>query len=95
VARPQPSLSLAEALRLFRLLGKPTRLRLLVLLAARGEASVGDLVAASGLSFGNVSAHLGLLRLASVVATRREGQKILYRINSPPAAEVLRGVCEE
>jgi ArsR family transcriptional regulator len=57
-----------------------------------GEVSVGDLVAATGLSFGNVSAHLGLLRLARVVTSRREGQRVYYRVGSPFAAALLRRV---
>jgi ArsR family transcriptional regulator len=90
---PRPSLP--EAADLFRLLGDPARLRLLLLLAARGEVCAGELAAAAGRSPSAGNAHLGLLRLAGVVAPRREGQHVCYRLSSPFVAEVLRGVCEE
>jgi ArsR family transcriptional regulator len=87
---PRPPLP--DAARLFRLLGEPTRLRLLVLLAARGEASVGDLADALGGPRSNISWHLMQLRRGRVVGYRREGQKIFCRLSSPFAAEVLRRV---
>jgi ArsR family transcriptional regulator len=95
VARPQPSLSLAEAAQLFRLLGEPTRLRLLLLLADRGESSVGALTEAVGLSEPTTSAHLRQLRLPGVVTSRREGHRVYYRLTSPFVAELLRQVCED
>ena len=95
MTRPQPSPSLAEAAQLFRLLGEPTRLRLLLLLADRGESSVGALTEAVGLSQANVSNHLLRLRLAGAVAPRREAQRVYYRLSSPFVAELLRQVCED
>jgi DNA-binding transcriptional ArsR family regulator len=77
---------------LFRLLGDRGRLRLLVILADRGEACVGDLAGAAVLPYGNVSNHLMRLRLAGVVATRREGHRVYYRLRSRLAAELLRRV---
>jgi DNA-binding transcriptional ArsR family regulator len=90
---PRPSLP--EAARLFRLLGEPTRLRLLVLLAARGEVSVGELAAAAGRSQSVACAQLGMLCLAGVVASRREGHWVYYRLSSPVAAALLRRVRAE
>jgi ArsR family transcriptional regulator len=86
------ALSLPEAAQLFRLLGEPTRLRLLLLLADRGEASVGDLAAAAGRSQPAASLHLGLLRRAGVVTSRREWKRVYFRLSSPFAAALLRRV---
>jgi DNA-binding transcriptional ArsR family regulator len=91
--QPQPPLSVPEAADLFRVLGGPTRLRLLLLLAARGEATVGALIEAAGLSQPALSGHLLRLRLAGVVAARREGKRVYYRLSSPLATDLLRRVC--
>jgi DNA-binding transcriptional ArsR family regulator len=87
-----PRLPLPEAARLFRLLGEPTRLRLLMLLAARGEVSAGDLAAATNRSQSASCIHLGLLRRGGVVISRRVGRRVYYRLSSPRAAALLRRV---
>jgi ArsR family transcriptional regulator len=72
--------------RLCRVLGDPKRLRLLNELRNR-ERSVGELAEALGLSYPNVSQHLGLMRDAGVVATRRDGTTVFYRLAYPQIAE--------
>jgi rhodanese-related sulfurtransferase len=52
-------------------------------LLAQGERSVEQLADAAGLSVANASQHLQVLRRAGLVATRREGARVLYR----PAGE--------
>jgi ArsR family transcriptional regulator len=81
-----------EAARLFRLLGEPTRLRVLLLIRGRGEARPSDLAAAAGLTRATTVYHLMLLRRGGVVGTRRAGQQVFYRITSPWVAEVLKAV---
>jgi DNA-binding transcriptional ArsR family regulator len=88
-----PPLPVPEAADLFRALGDPTRLRLLLFLAARGEVSVSALIEAAGLSQPALSGHLRRLRLAGVVMPRREGKRVYYRLSSPLAADLLRRVC--
>jgi DNA-binding transcriptional ArsR family regulator len=93
VPRTRPPLpSLPGAADLFRLLGEPTRLRLLLLLAARGEVSVNDLGEAVDRSQPVVSAHLILSRRCRVIVPRREGRRVYYRLNSTFVADVLRRV---
>jgi ArsR family transcriptional regulator len=72
--------------RLCRVLADPKRLRLLNELRNR-ERSVGELAEALGLSYPNVSQHLGLMRDAGVVATRRDGTTVFYRLAYPQIAE--------
>jgi ArsR family transcriptional regulator len=70
------------AARFFRVLGDPTRLRLLSLLldAPIGECSVGELVAALDVPQSRVSTHLGCLRWCGLVQARREGKQVYYRV---------------
>jgi DNA-binding transcriptional ArsR family regulator len=89
VARRIP---LPEALRLFRVLGDETRLRLLLALSRRGEVAVGDLAAAVGLRHPRVSYQLGILRESGLVCYRREGKRHYYRLASPFVAGLLRDV---
>jgi DNA-binding transcriptional ArsR family regulator len=63
-----------------QLLGDRTRLKILWALAMRREESVGELAAATGAQPAGVSQHLGKLRLAGLVTTRRDGTKIYYSL---------------
>jgi ArsR family transcriptional regulator len=88
-----PSLGVSQAAQLFRLLGDESRLRLLLLLAERGEVCVGDLAAARGLSPAGVSCQLMLLRIAGLVSYRRQGLRNYYRLTSPLVIDWLRQIC--
>ena len=79
--------------RRFAVLGEPTRLRLLNLMHGRGEASVGELVEATGGSQANVSKHLGVLLTERMVSRRREGSRALYSIADPTLMKVCDEVC--
>ncbi|MDO5076030.1 metalloregulator ArsR/SmtB family transcription factor [Corynebacterium sp.] len=62
-----------------KLLAEPTRLHLLWLLVDN-EHNVAELVDAVGVSRTVVSQHLAKLRLGGLVASRREGRNIIYRV---------------
>lgn len=47
-----------------------------------GERCVSDLAAAVGISVHNVSQHLRVLKERSLVASRKEGQTVYYRITN-------------
>jgi ArsR family transcriptional regulator, arsenate/arsenite/antimonite-responsive transcriptional repressor len=86
---------LAELIaRRFAVLGEPTRLRLLNLMHARGEASVSELVEATGGTQANVSKHLGVLLGARMVARRRQGSHALYSIADPQLIALCDQVCD-
>ncbi|MGI8946869.1 MAG: ArsR/SmtB family transcription factor [Ornithinimicrobium sp.] len=72
---------LAEVARVFKLLGDPTRARLLYALLEAGELCVCDLAAATGISEATVSQALRLLRASRVVAGRRDGRNVFYRLS--------------
>ena len=63
-------------------LANPKRLEIIAYLK-EGELSVGELVQRLGISKANVSQHLAVLRQRKVVASRRDGVNIFYRINNP------------
>ncbi|HZP21366.1 MAG TPA: metalloregulator ArsR/SmtB family transcription factor [Bauldia sp.] len=54
------------------------------------ELSVGQLAERVDLAQSPLSQHLGKLRALKLVATRREGQMILYRLASDGVAQVLK-----
>lgn len=65
--------------RVGKALGNPKRLELLDLLA-QGERPVEALARTAGLSVTLTSAHLQTLRQAGLLAARRDGTRILYRL---------------
>jgi DNA-binding transcriptional ArsR family regulator len=54
-----------------------------------GEKSVTDLQEAVGLSQSAMSQHLAVLREQDIVATRREGQSVFYRIANEHATAIM------
>jgi len=62
-------------------LANPKRLEILDLLS-KGEKSVSELVALLDIRQANLSQHLAILRQKGVVATRRTGTHIYYRISN-------------
>jgi ArsR family transcriptional regulator, cadmium/lead-responsive transcriptional repressor len=67
------------AARFFRVLGDPTRLKILELLGGR-ERTVGELVSATGQPQPRVSTHLACLRHCGFVSTERRGKEVVYRL---------------
>ncbi|MGV8965030.1 MAG: ArsR/SmtB family transcription factor [Cellulomonas sp.] len=65
---------------LFKLLGDPTRTRILYALLGAGELCVGDLAAVVEVPETTASQALRLLRTAGVVTNRRSGRMVFYRL---------------
>jgi len=86
-AKSRPSAGPLALAPLFAALADSTRLRLLNLIAGH-EVCVCYLVEILGLNQPKISRHLAYLRKAGVVAARREGKWIHYRLEKPadPAA---------
>ncbi len=74
---------------LFRLLGDPTRVRILFALLEAGELCVHDLAAVVETSETKVSQALRLLRGAGVVRNRRDGRHIIYRLDDAHVRTLL------
>ena len=77
-----------EATALLAVMANQHRLRILCELQ-QGERSVGALESVIGLSQSALSQHLAKLRLAGIVATRRESQTIYYSVSDARAAKLL------
>jgi ArsR family transcriptional regulator len=87
---PDQRLPTDQAARLFGLLGDETRLRVLLALAdGDGGVPVGGLAQALGLSRTALNHQLQVLRMAGIVARRREGQKAFYALAPGRARDIL------
>jgi len=78
-----------ECAALFRLLGDPTRLRILGTLASTDELCVHEIAERVDASETKVSQALRLLRTARVVRNRREGRHIHYRLDDDHVRALL------
>jgi len=78
--------------RRFKALGEPGRLGLLAALQD-GERSVSQLVALTGRTQPNVSQHLKEMAHAGLVAPRRDGARVFYRICDPYLSRICDAVC--
>src|SRR3989344_1437828 len=78
----------AQIARLGKAVSNGHRLELLEYLA-QGERTVEALARLSGLSVGNTSQHLQMLRQSGLVSTRREGLYVHYRLADPQVAQLL------
>ncbi len=85
--------SAAAAAKLLRALANERRLMILCQLT-EGERAVGDIQSHVDLSQSALSQHLAVLRQEGVVATRREGQTIWYRISDPASIKVMATLAE-
>jgi len=72
-----------------RLLADPVRVRIVSALHVAGELCVGDLALVLDVSDSSISHALRLLRTTGVVANRRDGRVIYYRLTDTWAPRVL------
>ena len=77
----------------FRALSEPTRLKLLMALED-GEKNVTELVNLTGATQTNVSRQLGVLATAGLLARRKSGLSVLYRIADPGIFDLCGHVCK-
>ncbi|MBD0688257.1 ArsR/SmtB family transcription factor [Streptomyces sp. CBMA123] len=73
----------------FKTLGHPARIRVLELLSER-EYAVAEMLPEVGIEASHLSQQLAVLRRSNLVATRREGSTVYYRLTNPQVAELLR-----
>ncbi|PYC11659.1 transcriptional regulator [Pseudomonas jessenii] len=82
---------------LFKSLADDTRTRITLLIAREGELCVCELTAALEQSQPKISRHLALLRSSGLLADRRQGQWVYYRLHPELPTwviEVLKGVVD-
>jgi DNA-binding transcriptional ArsR family regulator len=78
--------------RRFRVLSEPSRIRLLDQLRD-GERPVNELAAVLGAGQQNVSKHLSVLAEAGILARRKDGNHVYYRIVDDGVLGLCQQVC--
>ncbi len=82
------------AAELFGILSTPMRLRILSALCDQ-EKSVSQLLSEIDTTQPNLSQHLNLLYRSGVLAKRKEGTQVIYRVQSEKAVMLCRTVCTQ
>ena len=77
----QPETAPGASARLFKVLGDPTRLRILEALLS-GERTVSELVDIVGAPQSRVSNHLACLKWCRLVTSERRGRNVIYRLDA-------------
>lgn len=67
----------------------PLRLKILCLLGATTEVSVQDIVEQVGTSQSNISQHLSILRDKGILISRKDANKVYYRIAEPSILHLI------
>lgn len=79
--------------RIAKAIANPHRLELVDVLA-QGERSVEALAKEARLSVANASQHLQALREAHLVTTRKDGQRVYYRLSDPTVFRLVQTIRE-
>lgn len=77
---------------LFSVLSTPIRLKI-ISAVCQGEKNVSELLAEIDTTQPNMSQHLSMLYRCGVLAKRREGTQMYYRLQSERVATLCRAVC--
>src|SRR5699024_9487873 len=77
------------AVEVFGLLADATRVRIILALRGGQELSVNHLADIVNKSPAAVSQHLAKLRMARILATRQEGQRVFYRLENEHASQLV------
>lgn len=75
----------------WKALADPTRRRILELLRKR-DMNAGEIAAEFDISKPSISNHLGILKSAGLVDTIRQGQNIIYSINTSVFEDILSAI---
>ena len=87
--RDLPEPLVQSTAQMLRCLGHPVRLRIIDLLERRGEATVSEIYGELGIEQAVCSQHLNLMRDKSILARRKDGVNVFYRLGDPRALKVL------
>jgi len=79
---------------LFSVLSTPIRLKIISAVCHR-EKNVSELLSEIDTTQPNMSQHLSMLYRSGVLARRREGTQIYYRLQSERVATLCRAVCTQ
>jgi len=91
---PESDAVFESAAELFTLLSTPIRLKI-ISAVCNGEKNVSQLLAEIETTQPNMSQHLSTLYRSGVLAKRREGTQMYYRLQSERVATLCRAVCTQ
>ncbi|MEW6562394.1 MAG: metalloregulator ArsR/SmtB family transcription factor [Pseudomonadota bacterium] len=77
-----------QAAQAMKAIAHPLRLKILCVLGER-EVSVQDIVDQVGTSQSNISQHLSILREKGVLLTRKDANRVYYRIGDPRTLKLV------
>jgi ArsR family transcriptional regulator len=77
-----------QAARALKAMAHPLRLKILCVLGDR-EVSVQDIVGCVGTSQSNISQHLAILREKGVLRTRKDANRVYYRVGDERTLTLL------
>jgi ArsR family transcriptional regulator len=83
-----------SAAELFSILATPVRLKI-ISAVCQDEKNVSELLELIDTTQPNMSQHLGTLYRSGILAKRREGTQIYYRLQSERVATLCRAVCTQ
>lgn len=72
----------------FKALADPTRRKILAMLSEK-SLTAGDIAQAFDISKPSISHHLNILKSADLVSAERDGQNIIYSLNSSVVQEAI------
>jgi DNA-binding transcriptional ArsR family regulator len=73
---------------ILRALAQPTRLKILELLR-NGEKCICEIVPALNGEQSNISRHISLMQKSNLVATRKDGVKVMVKVRDPKIFDIL------
>lgn len=85
----ESDVDLSAASDIFRVLGDPTRMKIMWALM-QTELCVCDLAAALGMTKSAISHQLGTLKAANMVKARRDGKNVFYSLDDQHVADIVR-----
>ncbi len=77
-----------QAAKALKAMSHPLRLKILCILGAQ-EMSVQDIVDIVGTSQSNISQHLAILRGKGVLRTRKDANRVYYRVSDPRTLKLI------
>ena len=73
----------------FKALSDPTRRKILELLSEHGDLNAGDIGANFQMAAPSISHHLSILKNAELIFSERQGQNIVYSLNTTVFQELM------
>ena len=79
-----------ECCSFFKAVADPNRVKIMMLLLKRKEMTVSEICAKFAKKQPSISHHLGILKNAKIVESRKEGKEVFYKLSSCCVADSCR-----